>query len=501
MGKKLFVLLALVIGAAALGAFSWLAMKKEVAVYRPIEELKVRITASMAIPDPANVQSSGDWYYLDHISSGLAFYDSDTKKFTPLLASSWESRADGTHVFDLRTGMKFHDGTPITAKDVLWSLKRQLILKTSTHFPLWEYIVGCESLKKLTDECEGLREEGNAIVIQLKTHSDSFYLQLASPETGIWSASDMNPETSALVPTKFSGAYAVSEVAEDYALLRANPHSLLLEKFPEAPRSIRILRIPLSGLNDALMTHKVDLAVRAYNPLGERDWKKDGFGVHSTDSSTLIYLFGLGSGKRAAVGRDLLESAWKNNQDSVITSSESFLPFGAEYVLSKNDFLSALPEKTASVIRVLCPDGFFSEKFLAQLQAAAYAVGSKIEFSFAGPAEWFGAFNDSKAIERFDYILSSYAASERYPAVQLRYITSKLVTPPIDLKKTESPELDEARNENLRNYQKWLLRSNQAIPLYFNPTLYVYRSGVDIGRQSTTDAEIELWRVRARSAP
>lgn len=497
MEKKTLVGFIMVCAALVAGASLWPAIRENL-VLKPIEELKVRITSSTTIPDPANVQSSGDWYFLDHISGGLASYDSDTKKFSPLYASSWESRADGTHVFNLREGAKFHDGTPITVKDILWSLKRQLILKTSTHFPLWEYIVGCEEVKTLNDECDGLAEEGQGIAIRLKSRADSFYLQLASPETGIWSADDMNPKTMELKATKFSGSYYVAERTDDFAILKKNLYSPLIARFPESPGSIRIKRIPLPKLDQALLTGEVDLAVRSYNPLGERNWRADGFGVHSTDASTIIYLFGLGTGARPAVGKDFVQAAWSFNQDKVITPSDTFLPVGKEYVLSREEFLKELPERTAPTLRILCPDGFFSEKFLAQLQSAAQSVGARIEFSFAGPSEWFAAFNDPRAAEKHDYIMSSYAASERYPAVQLRYMTKKLLTPPIDLKKTESPDLDVDRAKLLRDYQRWLLQARQAIPLYFNPTIYVHRSGIDLGKQSTTDAEIELWRVRER---
>ncbi len=96
---------------------------------KPIAELRVRITGSTEIPEPTKIQSTGDWYFLDHISSGLAYYDSSKNTFAPMLAVSWSEQADGTHAFRLRDGIKFHDGTPITAKDVLWSIKRHLITK------------------------------------------------------------------------------------------------------------------------------------------------------------------------------------------------------------------------------------------------------------------------------------------------------------------------------------------------------------------------------------
>lgn len=42
----------------------------------------------------------------------------------PGLATKWELRPPNTYRFTLRSGVKFHDGTPFTAKDVVWSMQR-----------------------------------------------------------------------------------------------------------------------------------------------------------------------------------------------------------------------------------------------------------------------------------------------------------------------------------------------------------------------------------------
>ena len=42
----------------------------------------------------------------------------------PLLATSWEQVGANTFRFHLRQGVKFWDGTPMTADDVKWSLDR-----------------------------------------------------------------------------------------------------------------------------------------------------------------------------------------------------------------------------------------------------------------------------------------------------------------------------------------------------------------------------------------
>lgn len=483
------------IGAAGITFFAKGPMKS------PIAQIRVRIPSGLDIPDPAKIELTGDWYLLDHLSSGLAGFDNQKKKFEALLAESWSIASDGTHVFKLRPGVRFHDGSAITTKDVLWSIKRILMLKTSTHFPLWDYIEGCENLKSLDQECTGLREISSSEVgIKLKERVDSFFLQLASPETGIWAASDMDPKTGRLTPTKFSGPYYATPKPNDDLLVRRNEQSPVVAKFPDAPKSILFKKVALPNVDQALSSGEIDVVIRDYRPMGEPDWKKQGVSVFASAPSTLVYLQGTGANEaRPAIGKDFVRSAWKENTDEGISPGASFLPFAGSHGLVESEFLSQLPEHTAKQLRVLCPEGYFSESFLNLLRKSAHAVGADIAFSFLKTAEYFTVFDDPKAAQRFDYILTTYAASERYPAVQLRYITGSLPKPNLDLKKAESPELNPAQVTLLRDYQKWLLTSRTAVPLFFMSNLILSRGNIDIGDQPSTDAEVELWRVKARA--
>jgi len=61
-----------------------------------------------------------------HVFDHLAVRDLKTRKVGPNLATSWKSIDDTTWEVKLRQGVKFHDGTPFTAKDVKATFDRVL---------------------------------------------------------------------------------------------------------------------------------------------------------------------------------------------------------------------------------------------------------------------------------------------------------------------------------------------------------------------------------------
>jgi len=58
-----------------------------------------------------------------NLYDGLTRFDADYK-LQPALAETWEAVNDTTWLFHLMKGVKFHDGTPLTAEDVKFSIER-----------------------------------------------------------------------------------------------------------------------------------------------------------------------------------------------------------------------------------------------------------------------------------------------------------------------------------------------------------------------------------------
>ena len=60
------------------------------------------------------------------VQESLIYRDVDTLSFVPLLARSWQISADGlSFTFQLRKGVTFSDGYPLTADDVVFHRCRQ----------------------------------------------------------------------------------------------------------------------------------------------------------------------------------------------------------------------------------------------------------------------------------------------------------------------------------------------------------------------------------------
>lgn len=75
--------------------------------------------------DPIRSTATGAVEVLFMLADTLVSLDFDLKTVKPLLAKSWTVSPDGkTYTFDLRQDVKFCDGRPMTAADVVYSLKR-----------------------------------------------------------------------------------------------------------------------------------------------------------------------------------------------------------------------------------------------------------------------------------------------------------------------------------------------------------------------------------------
>ena len=85
------------------------------------KEIRVAIETDIAALDPRNASSTGTAGMMSHIYSKLVSTDSDMNAI-PDLAERWEQIDDLTWRFYLRKDVTFHDGSPFTSADVVYTL-------------------------------------------------------------------------------------------------------------------------------------------------------------------------------------------------------------------------------------------------------------------------------------------------------------------------------------------------------------------------------------------
>ena len=88
--------------------------------------LRVPLTSDIRSTDPGTNRDDNTDAVVLHIVEGLVALREDTS-IGSLLASKVDVSPDGLgYTFTLREGIKFHNGAPLTAEDVVWSWKRYL---------------------------------------------------------------------------------------------------------------------------------------------------------------------------------------------------------------------------------------------------------------------------------------------------------------------------------------------------------------------------------------
>jgi peptide/nickel transport system substrate-binding protein len=87
------------------------------------QELKIGISTEPSAMDP-HYHNLGPNNQLAFTIFDTLILQDETQKLTPGLAESWKAVSDTVWEFKLRKGVKFHDGSPFTAADVVFSMAR-----------------------------------------------------------------------------------------------------------------------------------------------------------------------------------------------------------------------------------------------------------------------------------------------------------------------------------------------------------------------------------------
>lgn len=87
------------------------------------DQLVVDLVNEPSSLDPHKQWNPDSYYVYRNVFDNLVTRN-DAGEIAPQIATQWKYNSDAEIVFDLRDDVKFHDGTPLTAKDVAFSINR-----------------------------------------------------------------------------------------------------------------------------------------------------------------------------------------------------------------------------------------------------------------------------------------------------------------------------------------------------------------------------------------
>jgi len=246
--------------------------------------------------DPAQMDDSYEAIVINQLFDGLLAFDPNLGTI-PGLAAHWDISRDGrVYTFDLRADVVFHDGTPVTARDVVFSLSRVFRLDPVRTGLAREYlsrIKGSSAYAEgIADRIEGLEApDPRTVRITLEEPYASFLAVLASEMARVVPREHVQRVGNAAFARGpvGSGPFRLAEwrddrvvltAFEDYRLGRAHLDSLVFEIPRGSHRdyaSERFLRGEVSAVE-----------VPFNNVAGFRD--HPGVAIHSRQELSLTYM-------------------------------------------------------------------------------------------------------------------------------------------------------------------------------------------------------------------
>ena len=186
--------------------------------------------------EPTRIHLAPEYILLENIYSPLIELSKENGAPLASIAESFQWK-DGKLYLAIRNGLKTIDGHSITAEDVVFSLKRLLVLSENTHGNFKDIICPGETLQTIKTDCHGISFEGNTVIISPPGGEMPFLVtMLAAIDFAILPKAAVDSKTLKIIDYRnTSGPYYVdSDKGNGHIILKANQgHYNYSENMPQ----------------------------------------------------------------------------------------------------------------------------------------------------------------------------------------------------------------------------------------------------------------------------
>ena len=250
---KYFLILGLVLAVGGVYFMKTASPNKTLRVAFPV---RLKATAY----EPTNINLDYEYIFLENVFSPLVEILADGS-VEPGVAEKVDWLGDELRL-KIRKSLKTISGVPITTGDVVFSLKRLLVLSGNTHGNFKDIVCPGVELKTAEDPCSGIREDGEHVFLNAKGKKSFLLPMLGAIDFAIIPKLSVDPKTLKITNySETSGPYSVeSDDGNGNIRLRLNPYhyfstNSIAEKIELVPTEPKIKGDSVNALKNNLVDH------------------------------------------------------------------------------------------------------------------------------------------------------------------------------------------------------------------------------------------------------
>lgn len=210
--------------------------------------------------EPTNISLDYEYIFLENVFSPLVEITADGS-IEPGVAEKVDWVGDELKL-SIRKNLKTFSGSPITAEDVAFSLKRLLVLSGNTHGNFKDIVCPGVDLKSTESDCPGIRIADGSVFLNAKGKKSFLLPMLGAIDFAIIPKSSVDPKTLKIINfSETSGPYSVeSDDGNGHIQLRLNPHHYFSsdrvpEKIALVPTDSKVKGDSVQAFKNGLVDH------------------------------------------------------------------------------------------------------------------------------------------------------------------------------------------------------------------------------------------------------